>query len=479
MTSDKLSDRLRGMLLETTADTNGADILHSSSSPRPLIEVVRSDEKGTERKQEGVVPLESAMKNDDNDDDDDDDAPPPIHFHGASTAKKELSRASPAKNKAQSIKQVHHPTNDAPPPPPLAEQLLVDAKMAKQKQQSQQTQREKQRAKKSTFGLKKGFLNSSNKSSKKTSRKNASARQGSGSSRSQVDGISKFDPLKGDATVGQNGDENNLIYELDNDGNMVPSLSPSSSTEVPSATASSNNKNNPLHLPEVQSAMLSHLQSQSSQWATPDLLNSISQNHPKLASGMNDPRYMKALQSMQTNPKETLERCKKESPEIMEWLMEFCGVMGAHFVRLGEEQDGGEGNKTKKGGESKVEVASLDGGGGGGSTKVREMGPLEEKALRRHHVQKQNVSESSTQRKEQADPASTQSKQHTSPTNAMDNQVASILADEELRSILLDPKMQKVMEECQNGNKLRYYMGHEEYSPKIRRLMEAGLIRFA
>jgi len=40
---------------------------------------------------------------------------------------------------------------------------------------------------------------------------------------------------------------------------------------------------------------------------------------------------------MQTNPKETLERLKQTSPEIVDWLMEFCGVMGEHFVKLGED----------------------------------------------------------------------------------------------------------------------------------------------
>ena len=166
-----------------------------------------------------------------------------------------------------------------------------------------------------------------------------------------------------------------LIYELDSDGNKVQ----------PKATTSDNNikqntdKSNPLQLPEVQSAMLSHLQTNSDQWATPDLLDSITQNHPKLAQGMQNPQYMSALQSMQHNPKETLERLKQTNPEIVDWLMEFCGVMGEHFVKLGEDSS----SKDKK-----VKPSS-EGSNGSGlpplpSQKIREIGPLEKEALEKH-----------------------------------------------------------------------------------------------
>jgi hypothetical protein len=201
--------------------------------------------------------------------------------------------------------------------------------------------------------------------------------------------------------------------------------------------------------------MLSHLQSKSAQWATPDLLDTITKSNPKLARGMQDPRYMAALQNMQTRPKETIESLKKTCPEILEWLMEFCGVMGEHFLRLGEEQDG------KKGGSSEGEK--------GGGAKVREIGPLEKRALERHQKMKSAKDEGSAPAYRDA----------AYPSNEMDNRASSILADEELRTILMDPVMQSIMAECSTGNKLRYYMGHEEFGPKLRRLMEVGLIRVA
>ena len=91
---------------------------------------------------------------------------------------------------------------------------------------------------------------------------------------------------------------------------LPPTSQPTSFSNNNTSKPSSNDKNNPLHLPEVQSAMLSRLQTNSDQWATPDLLDTITQNYPKLARGMNDPQYMAALQCMQTNPKETLERLR-------------------------------------------------------------------------------------------------------------------------------------------------------------------------
>lgn len=201
-------------------------------------------------------------------------------------------------------------------------------------------------------------------------------------------------------------------------------------------------KENPLHLPEVQSSMAEMLKAQAPEWATPDLLETIARDHPKLAAGLGNPRYAAALQSMQTDPKGTLERLRQDSPAVLSWLQEFCGVMGEHFVKLGAKQGGGEGN---------AEPARS-------SQNVREMGPLEEKAMRRNNRNESNAAAGNT---------------------SVDDQVSSILGDEELRSILLDPKMQSVMEECSQPGKIRYYIGHEEIGPKLRKLMDAGLLRLA
>ena len=181
---------------------------------------------------------------------------------------------------------------------------------------------------------------------------------------------------------------------------------------------------------------------------------------------------MAVLHGMQSNPKETLERLQRENDGddsdgsnegVLEFVKEFCGVLGEHFVRLAEEEE----EKTKQ---QKQNLQWSE-------PKVRELGPLEEKALHAHKIakEKQRKEQSATITKSASTPSYT-----TQTKNAMDDQVASILANDDLRSILLDPKMQQIMQECtsQDG-KLHYYMRHEEYGPTLRKLMEAGLLKFA
>ena len=213
---------------------------------------------------------------------------------------------------------------------------------------------------------------------------------------------------------------------------------------------------NPLYLPEVQDSLSSHLQSDQTKWASPSFLASLSQ-HPTLSKGWNDPRYMEALESMKTHPKETMEKLKADEPEILHWLMEFLSVMGDHFVMLGENDD----TRTEEGKE-KDEVLEKE-----PKKLLREMDPLEEKAMRRS---------------QKAQPTSDQKQQEKS--NSMDDEeVTKILSNDALRSILLDPKMQQVMEECASdgggAGKLRYYMMHDDFGPKLRVLMNAGLLKVA
>ena len=192
-------------------------------------------------------------------------------------------------------------------------------------------------------------------------------------------------------------------------------------------------------------------------WLTPHLLQSIA-NHPKLAAGMNNPRFTSALQLLQSNPdKKTMERLQNEEPDVMEFITEFCSVMGDHFCNLGEKEKG-----------------QVNHGGGGEipqtNEKVKEMGVLEEKAL---HSQRKNK-----QKQQQQDNCTGSS---TTDKHQIDQQVSNVLSNPELRSILMDTTMQQIMQDCSSmgGNKLQYYMKHEEYGPKLRKLMEAGLLRFA
>ncbi|EJK51355.1 hypothetical protein THAOC_29473 [Thalassiosira oceanica] len=333
---ESLGDRLNTMLLLETKSP-------PSSSKGPLIQIQMSDRNGNDFN---------------NDTDEEDDCGPPdiefdIEFGAPASSSNTAGASQQVDGGVESSSREEMGTS-------LAEQMFLEGERAKQAREAEQTKREQTTAKKATFGLKKGFLNSSNKPKKR------------GKQKSTVQG--------------------ELVCEIDGEGNMASILSKGEARAA---------KENPLHLPEVQSSMAEMLKAQAPEWATPDLLETIARDHPKLAAGLGNPRYAAALQSMQTDPKGTLERLRQDSPAVLSWLQEFCGVMGEHFVKLGAKQGGGEGN---------AEPARS-------SQNVREMGPLEEKAMRRNNRNESNAAAGNT---------------------SVDDQVSSILGDEELRSILLD-----------------------------------------
>ena len=250
-------------------------------------------------------------------------------------------------------------------------------------------------------------------------------------------------------------------YSSSQDEESMPSVPIRSHSTSKNSASSSTPNSNPLHLPEVQDALSSHLQSAQSKWASPTFLNSLSQ-HPTLSKGWNDPRCLAALESMKTHPKETMEKLEADEPEILNWLMEFLAVMGDHFVMLGEEntEEGTEDNNVQL----KTMMKVKD------EPKLREMGPLEEKARGLQKAAQPTNGKSHFQQQQEM--------------NSMNDEVTKILSNDALRSILLDPKMQQVMEECARSDsvgagKLKYYMRHDEFGPKLRELMKAGLLKLA
>ena len=388
-TMESLSDRLNAMLLEKKYPP--------SSSKGPLIQEVKMS--GTTNGNDTAL------------DDEDDCGPPDIQFGAASSY-----TAGTSQQVAGGVESSSRVGTS------LAEQMFLEGERAR----AEQTKREQRKAKKATFGLQKGFLvNAPSRKAKKRDKKRNLNRNTS--SRTEDSEREKSNTHPSD----QDDSHRELIHELDGEGNMVPI----SDGDARAAKA------NPLHMPEVQSSMAQMLKDQTSDWATPDLLEKIARDHPKLAAGLGNPRYAAALQSMQTDPKGTLERLRRDSPDVLSWLQEFCGLMGEHFVKLGAEQGAGE---------EKAQPART-------SQNVREIGPLEEKAMRRNNRNESNAKQA----------------------GELDDQVLSILGDEELRSILLDPKMQSVMEECTQPGKVRYYMSHEQIGPKLRKLMDAGLLSLA
>lgn len=172
MASFDLRDRLKGMLLETPPI--------SASKSRPLIQVLDSEDGkamtpaiGDRIDLDLKVSVDDEVGDGDNDDcnDSDNEGPPPIFT---------IKQITPEKSKIEASSSFC-PTNSSrldergnPDSPSLAEQLLADAALAKEESQKQLTQREKLAAKRSTFGVKRGFLNST---SKKSNRKEKAVTQ--------------------------------------------------------------------------------------------------------------------------------------------------------------------------------------------------------------------------------------------------------------------------------------------------------------
>ena len=90
------------------------------------------------------------------------------------------------------------------------------------------------------------------------------------------------------------------------------------------------------------------------------------QQNPILRTGMSHPKCMAAMQLMQSNPKEAMERFKDDA-EVTRFLQEFGKVMAEHFESLGKQQEGKNG---PAGAESVVPSDNV--------------GPLQAEALKKH-----------------------------------------------------------------------------------------------
>eukprot|EP00814_Leptocylindrus_danicus_P007106 CAMPEP_0116040300 /NCGR_PEP_ID=MMETSP0321-20121206/24273_1 /TAXON_ID=163516 /ORGANISM="Leptocylindrus danicus var. danicus, Strain B650" /LENGTH=455 /DNA_ID=CAMNT_0003520081 /DNA_START=81 /DNA_END=1448 /DNA_ORIENTATION=+ len=177
---------------------------------------------------------------------------------------------------------------------------------------------------------------------------------------------------------------------------------------------------------EVQEAMEANalgLLSGAADWATPDLIEKFA-NNPRLCKFLSDPKFMKIVRALEQNPKATFASLENE-PELLASLNEFCSLMGDHFTKLDKEKQDKE-----------------------------SIGPLAKEALERHSIGwDSNVS------KEEQD------------------KVNKILADRDLSRILMDPEMQVIIKECNEPGQMLKYMRDSVYGPKLRQLINAGLLK--
>lgn len=184
---------------------------------------------------------------------------------------------------------------------------------------------------------------------------------------------------------------------------------------------------NPLEIVEVQEAMSSSrmsvlCKSIENVFQSSDLLHRIQEN-ATLTRGMNDPECMEALNAFQQNPKQAMEKFR-DYPKINEFMNEMCSILGDHFIELSKHNNA-------------VEHLNCD------------------------EFKDSNIM---THREEQDGKRS----------SAVDD----IVKDEELTSLLLDVDIQRVLRECSlSSNHTSMYLSDSTYGPKLRRLMNAGLLR--
>ena len=55
--------------------------------------------------------------------------------------------------------------------------------------------------------------------------------------------------------------------------------------------------------------------------------------------------------------------------------------------------------------------------------------------------------------------------------------VDRVVQDQELSSILMDPAFQRVIQECGIPGRMQMYMRDKEVGPKLRKLIECGLLK--
>jgi len=198
-------------------------------------------------------------------------------------------------------------------------------------------------------------------------------------------------------------------------------------------------KSNSLVIEEVQSALKEEDHAllrdlKAGQWVTPDLTQLMMGNEV-LARGLRNPRCTAAIELMQRDPKEAQRRFKGD-PEVDLFLREFGKVMAAHFESLSQKQPG----------EKEQQQAP-------------EVGPLHAEILRRAEAEgggaKKKIVETSTEE---------------------ENRVKEVLNDPELRDFLMDPELQRILQECGDPIKFQRHMQNPATAYKIKRLFDSGLV---
>ena len=183
---------------------------------------------------------------------------------------------------------------------------------------------------------------------------------------------------------------------------------------------------------------------QKGEWMTPDLMKIFASN-PVISKGLMNPKCQQAMQLMQKNPEEARKRFGKDQ-EVDLFMREFGKVMSSHFEKMGEQQQQQEVNEKVK----------------------EQVGPLAEQAIRREEERVKAAK--STAQNPGIQPYDKKKAEE-------DKKVKDIVSNPELSAILMDPAMQRVLQECGDPIKFQQHMRNPETARKIDLLFKSGLVK--
>lgn len=445
---------------------------------KPLIEIIdseindesRASPKQTADEKTPISPLrippsfgsetKSSSIKEPNFHDDDDDEPPPISLIDAARDASEIlndrimDMSSPIGMPNSKIKEG----------PSLMEEMMDDAAKEGAKADAKKKLAEQKRANDMSFGkgLKKGFLNAASKEPKKlpkskvvrTKKENEEPKQRerkppNGFKKGFLNSNNKKKSTSVNKSVGKRYENSKKIAEkqskkseeiceLDSQGN-IEQCNEENEHDISPLSVPNNDKfsSGNLVMDEVQKAMMNNPLGGlgiGDELTSPELMEKISGN-PRLAAGLSNPKFTAALEALQKNPKEALSKFKNH-PEINDFLNEFCGVLGQHFTELGAQQYAKNEDRTAC------------------------KGPLAKDAIKRDSEKRANGNDwnANTNKEDQ-------------------DQVNKVLADKELYELLIDTELQHVIKECNAPDRMVYFAKHPKYGPKIRKLVDAGLLQ--
>lgn len=235
------------------------------------------------------------------------------------------------------------------------------------------------------------------------------------------------------------------------------------------------NRSSSLRLTEVQDAINADVPAMRAKlsdgsWMTPDLLAKVAKE-PRLVMGMQNPRYMAALNETGKSPQSTMEKYKSDSG-LQDFLRAFMGLLGEHFSELGAKEKEEEERKAKGAGASAPTTAAAA-SSSPGITPVASR-PLGPSAAPRASLPKPGgiLADERASAKEIAEAA------RKGALPGVDEEVREVLSQAEVVETLRDPAVQRAMEECRlDGSKLKAVLANPVMRKKFQVLQRAGLIR--